>query len=194
VSDERRLAMGESVLVTVFPALFLVVLFGGGALMRRRSIDMDGEAPIGRAVFYASKYSIVIVWAATVAHSWGAGFSLLRAPEFVTAASLCLWVLGFLLLFIGRFGLGESFRLGSPKESTGLKVDGLFRLSRNPMYLGVYATLFASVLYTLNPVLLLVAIFVAAVHHRIVVAEEQHLRGVFGQEYLDYCARVRRYL
>jgi protein-S-isoprenylcysteine O-methyltransferase Ste14 len=186
--------MGEPILVTVFPVLFLAILFGGGSLLRRRNIDMDGEPPIGRAVFYASKYSIVIVWAATVAHSWGAGLPVLRVPGFVTAASLCLWVLGFLLLLIGRLGLGESFRIGSAKESTGLKVNGLFRLSRNPMYLGVYATLLASVVYTLNPVLLIIATFVAAVHHRIVVAEEQHLRRVFGQEYLDYCRRVRRYL
>ena len=62
------------------------------------------------------------------------------------------------------------------------------------MYLGVHVTLVASVLYTLNPVLLLVGVFVAGVHHKIVLAEEQHLRTVFGEAYLDYCTRVRRYL
>ena len=41
---------------------------------------------------------------------------------------------------------------------------------------------------------LLVAGFIVVVHHRIVLAEEEHLRGVFGQEYTDYCCRVRRYI
>ena len=103
-------------------------------------------------------------------------------------------LLGFILLFIGRFGLGNSFRIGSPRESTRLRVDGLFRISRNPMYLGVYCTLLATVLRTLNPVLLLVAAFIAAVHHRIVLAEETHLRNAFGKEYGEYCSRVKRYL
>ena len=80
------------------------------------------------------------------------------------------------------------------QENTRLKVDGLFQFSRNPMYLGVFATILARLLYTLNPVVLLAGVFVVAVHHRIVLAEEQHLQKAFGQEYADYCRRVRRYL
>jgi protein-S-isoprenylcysteine O-methyltransferase Ste14 len=75
-----------------------------------------------------------------------------------------------------------------------LPVGGLFQFSRNPMYLGVYATILAGVLYTLNPLVLLAGVFVVAVHHRIVLAEEQHLQKTFGAEYADYCRRVRRYL
>ena len=62
------------------------------------------------------------------------------------------------------------------------------------MYLGVYATLLAAVLYTLNPFLLVLAIFVVVVHHKIVLAEEQHLRTDFGEQYAEYCSHVRRYL
>jgi hypothetical protein len=62
------------------------------------------------------------------------------------------------------------------------------------MYLGVFATLIASVLYTLNPVLLLAGVFIIAVHHRIVLADEQHMQETFGQAYLAYCRQVSRYL
>ena len=48
------------------------------------------------------------------------------------------------------------------------------------MHLGVYATLIAAALYTLNLDLTLIVVFVAAAHHKIVLAEEQHLRKVFG--------------
>jgi len=41
---------------------------------------------------------------------------------------------------------------------------------------------------------LLIAIFIVAVHHRIVLAEEAYLRQTFGGEYAEYCSRVGRYL
>ena len=49
------------------------------------------------------------------------------------------------------------------------------------------------VYYTLNPFVLLIAIFIVAVHHRIVLAEEAYLQEAFGGEYAEYCRRVRRY-
>jgi protein-S-isoprenylcysteine O-methyltransferase Ste14 len=186
--------MIEPLVVTVFPVLFLIVLFGGGALFRRRNIDMDGEAPIDKTPFLVSKYLIIVLWLGVILHAWGVRLLFVQVPTALVWVSLCIWALGFALLFTGRLGLGDSFRIGSPKEQTGLKTDGLFSFSRNPMYVGVYATLLAAVLYTMNPIFLLLAAFVVAVHHRIVLAEEQHLRRLFGQKYVDYCGRVRRYL
>jgi protein-S-isoprenylcysteine O-methyltransferase Ste14 len=174
--------------------LFLIVLFGGGALLRRRNIDIDGEPPIDRKVFYISKYAILALWGAMVAQSWGAPLAFVRVPGSLKWVSLVLWAGGFPLLLIGRLGMADSFRIGSAKESTRLKTGGLFRFSRNPMYVGVYATILACVLYTLNPIVPLVGLFVVTVHHRIVLAEEQHLQRAFGQEYADYCCCVRRYL
>jgi protein-S-isoprenylcysteine O-methyltransferase Ste14 len=185
--------MIEAVLITAFPVAFLVVLFTGGEQFRRRQIDMDGDAPIDKRLFYGSKYLIVLLWTAMVLNSWGVSISFLSVLPLKRTAE-CVWVAGFALLFAGRFGLGNSFRIGQPKESTQLKVDGLFRFSRNPMYLGVYSTLLASLLATLNPVLLLLAGFIITVHHRIVLAEEAHLWRAFGEEYGQYCRSVRRYL
>jgi len=184
----------ETLVLIVPPILFLIILFGGGILFRRKNIDMDGEPPINKTLFYISKYSIVILWGAMVLEGLGIDLSSVKGPESLKWVSLGLWIFGFILLFIGRLGLGNSFRIGSPKESTGLKVDGIYRFSRNPMYVGVYATVIASALYTLNLVLVLLAVFVIAIHHKIVLAEEAHMRKVFGKEYLDYCSRVRRYL
>jgi protein-S-isoprenylcysteine O-methyltransferase Ste14 len=186
--------MFEPMFVTLLPLAFLVVLFGSGEVFRRRNIDMDGDSPIGKPLFWSSKYLILLLWAAMVVHSWGIDLSLVSVPEPLGWTALCLWSAGFALLFIGRFGLGDSFRIGSPKERTSLTVVGLFRFSRNPMYLGVYATLLAPVLYTLNPLLVVLSVFVAGVHHRIVLAEERYLRTVFGEQYAEYCSRVRRYL
>ncbi len=155
---------------------------------------MDGEAPIDHVAFLTSKYLIILVWAITVLHNWGIDINFYRSPVSVNPPALILWVIGFSLLFIGRFTMGDSFRIGSPREETGLKVNGLFKISRNPIYLGVFTTLTASVLDTLNPIILLIVIFIIVVHHHIVLAEEEFLKKSFGEEYLAYCSKVRRYI
>ncbi len=186
--------MVESLVVTLFPISFLIFLFGTGASLRRRGIDVDGVPPINRELFYASKCSIVILWTATILHSWGVDLSLVRGPSLVRWIALGLWASGFVLLLVGRFGLGDSLRMGSAKEAVELRTSGPFCYSRNPMYCGLYATSCAAALYTWNPILLLLAGFVIAVHHRIVLAEEEHLGRLFGGEYAEYCRRVRRYV
>ena len=186
--------MIEAVLVTILPAGFLIVLFGGGALFKKRKIEQDGQAPINRTLFYLSKYSILVIWGAMVIQSWGIRISMVDVPRALQLIALLFWVCGFACMYLGRFNLGDSFRLGTPKESTAIRTDGLFRLSRNPMYVGVYATIAASSLYTLSPFVILTGAFVIAVHHAIVLAEEDHLQTVFGQKYTEYCSRVRRYV
>ena len=131
--------------VTLLPALFLSGLIQKAAALRRRHIDMDGDPPISKAFFVSSKYAIVIVWSAMVVQSWGVDLSVVDVPGPAKGVSICLWILGFALLFSGRIVLGDSFRIGSPREDTGLKQTGLYRFSRNPMYVGVYATLCAAV-------------------------------------------------
>ena len=68
--------MFESLVVTIFPTVFLAVIFGGGEFFRRRNVDQGGDAPIGKTMFVASKYLNVVVWAAVIAQSWGADLSL----------------------------------------------------------------------------------------------------------------------
>lgn len=186
--------MIEPFAVTLLPIVFMMVLSASGKHLKKKNIDMGGEPPINKALFSSSKYSILILWAAMIAHSWGLNLSFMKTPVLLKWMSLFFWISGFALLFVGRVGLGKAFRIGSPRENTSLKVDGLFRFSRNPMYLGVYATLLASVLYTMNPFLLIIGAYVVIVHHRIVLAEELYLLKVFGGQYAKYCNHVRRYL
>jgi protein-S-isoprenylcysteine O-methyltransferase Ste14 len=186
--------MTEALLITLLPVGFLIIIFGGGAYFLQKKIEQDGEAPINRTIFYISKYSIIVIWGAMALAGWGIGFSPVPVPRFLQLFALPFWFAGFALLYLGRYKMGDSFRLGTAKEETRLKTDGLFSLSRNPMYVGVYATIVASSLYTLNPVVILPGAFVIAVHHSIVLEEENHLHRVFSREYPAYCSRVRRYV
>jgi hypothetical protein len=106
--------MIESLVVTLFPIFFLAILFYTGETLRHRNIDMDGDPPIDKAIFYLSKYSILLVWLAMILRSWGIiiPFEMTQALKW---PALFIWISGFVLLFLGRFGLGSSFRIGSQK-------------------------------------------------------------------------------
>ena len=81
------------------------------------------------------------------------------------------------------------------EESDWLVTTGLYHYSRNPMYLGMVLILFgvALLLGSLTPfgVLLL---FFGYVDLQFVRREEQMLATQFGQDWLEYKARVRRWI
>ena len=186
--------MIEAVLVTILPAGFLIVLFGGGALFKKRKIEQDGQAPINRTLFYVSKYSILVLWGAMVLQSWGITISFIDIPRTIQLIALLFWVCGFAFLYLGRLTMRDSFRLGTPKEETRLRTDGLFRMSRNPMYVGFDLTTLSSVIFHANLIVLAMGLFSVVVYHLIILGEEKYLRAEFGEDYRQYAARVRRYL
>jgi protein-S-isoprenylcysteine O-methyltransferase Ste14 len=76
-----------------------------------------------------------------------------------------------------------------------LVVRGLYRYTRNPMYVGVLTVLLGWVVLYQAPMSLVYAIGVAICFHLFVVLyEEPHLAQVFEAEYSNYCASVGRWL
>jgi protein-S-isoprenylcysteine O-methyltransferase Ste14 len=79
--------------------------------------------------------------------------------------------------------------------STALVVDGMFRWSRNPMYLGLTAMLIGTALL-LDRALpwLVVVAFVATLRFHFIRHEERLMEATFGADYVAYKQRVRRWL
>ena len=79
--------------------------------------------------------------------------------------------------------------------STALVTGGLYRYSRNPMYLGmVIGLLGVGVLLGAVSPFLMVPAFAALLHWRFIAVEERMLTERFGAAYSDYQRRVRRWL
>jgi protein-S-isoprenylcysteine O-methyltransferase Ste14 len=71
---------------------------------------------------------------------------------------------------------------------------GIYRISRNPMYVGLHLLTLSSMVYTLHPLIILAGFFSFLVYHLIILGEEKFLAGRFGAPYLKYKQKVRRYL
>lgn len=82
-----------------------------------------------------------------------------------------------------------------PEAATTLVVAGLYRVTRNPMYLGFLFLLLGEIAWLANPVALVAAPALVLYLNRFQIApEERALRARFGAEYVAYAARVRRWL
>lgn len=85
--------------------------------------------------------------------------------------------------------------LNPARAPTRLFTGGLYRCSRNPMYIGlllVYAGV--ALLHAQAWALLLIGVPVALVDRVYIPFEERKLAETFGAPYLSYCRRVRRWL
>ena len=81
------------------------------------------------------------------------------------------------------------------REVTALVTTGVYRYSRNPMYLGMASVLLGlAVTVGATTALLVPPIFMAIIEFRYIRPEEEMLRGVFPEEFPAYCQRVRRWI
>lgn len=137
------------------------------------------------------------VWLALcLALSWALGRIAPMPLPFAGAAGWVLLALG-LLFFAGA--LAEFARARTTvvprREPSALITTGVFRLSRNPIYLGDALILAGlSLLWDAPLALLLVPAFMALVARRFIAGEEARLKAAFGADYDRWAARTRRWL
>lgn len=90
------------------------------------------------------------------------------------------------------FGHGTPAPIDAPKK---LVVRGLYRHSRNPIYVGVLTALVGwAVMFRGTNLLIYMLCVGISFHLFVVLYEEPYLRRQFGAEYYDYCAKVGRWL
>ncbi len=83
----------------------------------------------------------------------------------------------------------------SPHAAAVLVTSGVFRFSRNPMYLALLLVLLAWGLFLANAFALLLALaFIPYMNRFQIQPEERVLQRVFGQAFAGYCRQVRRWL
>jgi len=119
-----------------------------------------------------------------------AGIGAAQAAGMLVGASgamLALWCIATFIL-IGR---GTPAPFDPPRR---LVVVGPYRLVRNPMYIGAALALAGAALFYESWALLgYCAAFALATHLFVVTYEEPTLRATFGDPYVRYCQRVRRW-
>jgi protein-S-isoprenylcysteine O-methyltransferase Ste14 len=182
-------------------ALTIAVLLGmvliRTLLLKRRGIEAMNFGKIDRTDFLIPPFALFYFYLV-----FAAAFHLptVSTQEFfhsgiVAWVGVVICLAGLALVLWSLISFGQSFRVGIDMQHPDkLITTGVFAFSRNPIYLAFAIILLGQFLIFPNWILLVYLGAASWLFHRQVLREEDYLKKHYGEEYAEYCGRVRRYL
>ena len=125
--------------------------------------------------------------------AWFAG-QLAAMPYMIVGGALAVLGLGFIAASVPKF-----FRAGTSIEpwrpATTMLADGVYGISRNPIYLGMALGCAGVAIAAASlPALIGTAVAVVVIRYYVIAREERYLDSRFGEEYSAYKSKVRRWI
>lgn len=186
-------------------ALYLAAFFWGGTLVARaagrpvwlfsQAKGRDRLAAVGFQAAFALAFAGPLVWLAFAPLHKNDPLWMDGRLVLVSLAGLILSVVGAMLAFAAQMSMGASWRVGVRQGETGALVQGgLFRLSRNPTFLGQLLLLAGLALAIPSlPTLAGVLLFFWSAQVQI-RSEEQSLSARHGADYDAFACAVPRWI
>jgi protein-S-isoprenylcysteine O-methyltransferase Ste14 len=155
-------------------------------------MNLIGKPTINPLIFYSGKISGYVIWVLYALSIIG-----VVTPGPFAALKIISYVIAFAGLFItitSLLNLGDATRFGLPSETTSFKQSGLYRFSRNPMYVGFDLLTLASMIGSANIFVIILGVYSITIYHLIILGEEKFMEERFGKVYTEYKRKVRRYV
>ncbi len=199
MEGEWKMQRFQYIASVILFAMFIITVLVRAALLRRKGIRAIVFGATDKTDFLLVPFVLVIVYA-VLANS----FSLplwkpLVNPFWGTVitgwAGLMLGAAGVAGMIFTLISFGDSFRVGIDEvKPDRLVTTGMFRVSRNPIYVCFDLFFVGLFLVHRNIVIAIAVIGFALLIHRQILREEKFLCSYYGAEYKEYCRKVRRYL
>ena len=144
--------------------------------------------PLVVLVFVAALMWFVSLTALAAGFHWPAGHAIALG---LTAVGVGTAVAGVVSFRIVKTTVNPL----KPEAASALVTNGIYQLTRNPMYLGALIVLLGWSVFLANALTFIVAVtFVLYLNLFQIIPEEKALRTRFGPEFAAYCAKVRRWI
>ena len=98
-----------------------------------------------------------------------------------------VYIIGVILFAIATISFAKP-------NANGINQSGLYRISRNPMYISYFIYFLGCVLLTHSIILLILLFAFQISSHWIILAEERWCIQTFQDKYVQYMKKVRRYI
>ena len=177
--------------------LFFYTCYLGKIIIQKKQSIKTNQVGTGNKTKKVATVEIIMSFANTL----NVGVEIISI--FLTPSKF-LWpikVLGIALgiiavIFFGRAtaDMKNNWRVGIPEEKTNIVTNGIYKLSRNPAFVGFDLLYISILLLSFNIPLLLISVWAMIMLHFQILQEEEWLGRTFGEEFEVYRSKVCRYL
>lgn len=181
---------------------FVLVAFAflGGVLavqilsLGQQAMSFLGTPTIEKRYYYSGKVAIFSSWLMFFLKAFYPRMGYIYIPDELSWVAVGILYTGVIIQTVSFINLGTSLKVGLPKQETRLKTRGIYRLSRNPIYVGVFLVSTASCIYFPDLINVSFTLYGIYIHHKIIREEERFLWERFGADWVVYSSKVRRYV
>ena len=183
----------------IFFAILIILIAGRAFLMRKKGIRAIVFGKTDKSDFLLLPVVLFFVYSVFARVAGLPMWSPLVRPFWDTAApgwvGLFLCALALTGIAAGLKSFKDSFRVGIDEDKPDILITtGFFSVSRNPLYVCFLLFFFGMFLIHKNILITIAVILFPIAIHRQILREEVFLKKHYGDEYEDYCAKVRRYI
>lgn len=181
----------------VLLVMFYSIYIGKMLLQKKQGIQTDQIAKGKRKdkVFYTELLMKIATYAVVLAEVISILFGKPTVKAVAGWIGMGVGIAGNVIFALAVITMKDSWRAGiALQDKTKMVTNGIYQFSRNPAFLGFDLVYLGILLMFFNGVLLLCSILAAVMLHLQILQEERYLPHVFGDEYLAYKQKVRRYL
>lgn len=182
--------MPEKIIAVSLMLIFYIAYFAKNISLSRQKIKVNllgkgaKDSPVLRKEKFLKIISVLIIFVQIYSLHYNIKINAYGLP--VVGA-------GILIFIISILQMKKSWRVGISAEKTELINTGIYRLSRNPAFLG-FDLMYLGLLLTFPNWLHFCTVIVALIGFHIqILEEEKNLSKIFGEKYTDYKKQVGRY-
>jgi protein-S-isoprenylcysteine O-methyltransferase Ste14 len=163
--------------------------------LARRGIPILAKPPIPLIFFLSAKFLAFVSCLFIPLGVLWPDLKWYSIPAYLSWLAPGLFIAGSLLAITAMKKLDDDLIFGLPDgDINHLQTDGIYKISRNPLYLGFFMIIVSSWLSVPNPFNFGAGGVAILIHHLIILKEEKFLLAKNGSEYLAYMRKTGRYL
>jgi protein-S-isoprenylcysteine O-methyltransferase Ste14 len=186
--------------LAILICLPILATFVLGGFLAKNGRKAMGKPTIQPIFFFTGKFLLFGVWALFCFISIFPEYRVVvpfqiqdQIPEVQKLLAAVFLIPANLIIVPAYLSMGLITNIGLPTGKHELRSEGIYRISRNPMYASFIFLNTSTFLFLPSIFLLIIMIYGMVVHHFIILGEEKFLENEFGDEYRKYKSRVARY-
>jgi len=164
---------------------FLLIRFGLLHMRSREAVTraaffapMKGNERIAYFIYQISNAAILF---------YSAFLKIVASSSYLFYGGLIIYLIGFVLLVFSVIDFANP-------QNSGINKNGIYKFSRNPMYVSYFIFLVGCAIIASSWILFGIILIFQISAHWIILAEEKWCIEKFDSEYLQYMSEVRRYI